>query len=94
MAAYVVSGDITVEQENGVKRHFTAGEVIPETVNTLHRGTVGDQPAEFIVFYAASKICLSQRKEVSWQTGGRPSLAFETRSRFSRISRKRPLIAS
>ena len=63
-AAYVVSGDITVEQENGVKRHFTAGEVIPETVNTLHRGTVGDQPAEFIVFYAGVKdMPLSEKKK-------------------------------
>lgn len=63
-AAYIVSGEITVEQENGVKRHFTAGEVIPETVNTMHRGTVGDQPAEFIVFYAGIKdMPLSEKKK-------------------------------
>ena len=54
-AAYIVSGEITVEDESGRKRHFTAGDVNPETVNTWHRGTVGDQPAVFIVFYAGVK---------------------------------------
>jgi hypothetical protein len=28
---------------------------MPETVNTAHRGIVGDQPATFIVFYAGTK---------------------------------------
>ena len=28
---------------------------MPETVNSAHRGIVGDQPATFIVFYAGSK---------------------------------------
>lgn len=50
-AGYIVSGEITVEEKNGTKRHFTAGQVIPETVDTLHRGVVGDAPAVFIVFY-------------------------------------------
>jgi hypothetical protein len=31
------------------------GQVMPETVNTAHRGIVGDQPATFIVFYAGAK---------------------------------------
>lgn len=31
-AAYVASGEITVEDERGNKQHFSAGEVIPETV--------------------------------------------------------------
>jgi quercetin dioxygenase-like cupin family protein len=53
--AYVLSGEITVEDDKGNKKHFTAGEVMPETVHTAHRGFVGDQPATFIVFYARTK---------------------------------------
>ncbi len=53
--AYVLSGEITVEDKDGNKKHFTAGEVMPETVHTAHRGLVGDQPATFIVFYAGTK---------------------------------------
>ena len=38
-AAYIVSGEIIIEQLGvNKKRHFVAGEVVPETVNTLHRG--------------------------------------------------------
>ena len=53
--AYVLSGEITVEDDKGNKKHFAAGEVMPETVHTAHRGFVGDQPATFIVFYAGTK---------------------------------------
>ena len=53
--AYVLSGEIMVEDDNGNKKHFTAGEVMPETVHMAHRGIVGDQPAIFIVFYAGTK---------------------------------------
>jgi quercetin dioxygenase-like cupin family protein len=53
--AYVLSGEITVEDKNGNKKHFTAGEVMPETVHTAHRGLVGDQLAAFIVFNARTK---------------------------------------
>jgi quercetin dioxygenase-like cupin family protein len=53
--AYVLSGEITVEDDNGNKKHFTAGEVMPETVHMAHRGIVCDQPATFIVFYAGTK---------------------------------------
>jgi len=53
--AYVLSGEITVEDKEGNKKRFTAGDVMPETVHTAHRGLVGDQPATFIVFYAGTK---------------------------------------
>jgi quercetin dioxygenase-like cupin family protein len=53
--AYVLSGEITVEDKEGNKKRFTAGDVMPETVNTVHRGMVGDQPATFIVFYVRTK---------------------------------------
>ena len=60
-AAYVVSGEITVEDKSGMKKHFSAGQVIPETVNTLHRGITGDTAAVLIVFYAGTaKMPLSQ----------------------------------
>ncbi|MBI1759906.1 MAG: cupin domain-containing protein [Acidobacteria bacterium] len=54
-AAYVLSGEITVEEPDGKQQHFTAGQVIPEPVNTVHRGIVGDTDAVFIVFYAGVK---------------------------------------
>ena len=54
-ATYIVSGEVTVEEMNGTKRHFTAGQVIPETVGTLHHGVIGDVPAVFIVFYPGVK---------------------------------------
>jgi pimeloyl-ACP methyl ester carboxylesterase/quercetin dioxygenase-like cupin family protein len=53
--AYVLAGEITVEDKQGNKKHFTHGQVMPETVNTAHRGIVGDQPATFIVFYAGTR---------------------------------------
>jgi quercetin dioxygenase-like cupin family protein len=52
-AAYVLSGELTVEKkEGGKKQILTAGQVLPETVNTLHRGVAGDAPVVLIVFYA------------------------------------------
>jgi len=55
-AAYVLSGEITVEKkENGQKKVLSVGQVLPEMVNELHRGTTGDQPVELIVFYAGTK---------------------------------------
>lgn len=53
-AGYVLSGEITGETNDGVKKHFTAGEVIPETVDIVHRGVTGDQPVVLIVFYAGT----------------------------------------
>jgi quercetin dioxygenase-like cupin family protein len=53
-AAYVLSGEITVETQAGVKRHFVAGQVIPETVNTVHRGVTGKDAVQLIVFYAGT----------------------------------------
>lgn len=55
-AAYVLSGEITVEKkENGQKKLLSAGQVLPEMVGELHRGTTGDLPVELIVFYAGAK---------------------------------------
>jgi quercetin dioxygenase-like cupin family protein len=55
-AAYVLSGQITVEKkENGMTKVITAGQVLPEMVDALHRGTTGDTPVVLIVFYAGTK---------------------------------------
>jgi quercetin dioxygenase-like cupin family protein len=53
-AGYILSGEITVETKEGATRHFRAGQVVPETVNTVHRGVTGAEPAVIIVFYAGA----------------------------------------
>jgi quercetin dioxygenase-like cupin family protein len=50
-AGYLLSGDLTVEKRDGTKKHFRAGQVIAETVGSIHRGTTGDRPVVLIVFY-------------------------------------------
>jgi len=55
-AAYVLSGELTVEKkETGQTKVLTAGQVLPEMVGELHRGTSGDQEVVLIVFYAGTK---------------------------------------
>jgi quercetin dioxygenase-like cupin family protein len=52
-AAYLVSGQLTVETKNGRERQtLRAGQVLPEMVQTVHRGFTKREPAELIVFYA------------------------------------------
>lgn len=52
-AAYVVSGTLHVESQDGrSKKTLHAGDVLPEMVGTVHRGWTGNSPAELIVFYA------------------------------------------
>src|SRR5215472_18851253 len=54
-AAYLVSGELTLERkEDGKKQHFAAGQAVSETVNTFHRGIAGNEPVVLIVFYAGS----------------------------------------
>jgi quercetin dioxygenase-like cupin family protein len=54
-AAYVISGTLSVESEDG-RHHATlhAGDVLSEMVRTVHRGSSGDTPLELIVFYAGA----------------------------------------
>jgi len=55
-AAYVVSGELLVEkQEGGAQKRLVAGDVLPEMVNTRHRGVSGDAGVVLIVFYAGTK---------------------------------------
>lgn len=54
--AYVLSGELTVEQrEGGQSKTIKAGDVLPEMVNIDHRGRTGDSPVVLIVFYAGTK---------------------------------------
>lgn len=50
---YVVSGELTVEKrETGEHTTVHAGQALPETVGTTHRGFTTDAAVELIVFYA------------------------------------------
>ena len=52
--AYVLSGELTLEERSGNRKHFVAGQAITETVNRIHRGMTGEAPAVLIVFYAGA----------------------------------------
>jgi len=55
-AGYVLSGELTVQKkETGETKLLTAGQVLPEMVDELHRGYTGDMPVVLIVFYAGTK---------------------------------------
>lgn len=52
-AAYVVSGDLTVEDRVSGKSHrVSAGQGFAESVNSSHRGVTGDKEAVVIVTYS------------------------------------------
>jgi len=54
-AAYVEKGEIQVERkEDGKTQWIRKGQVLPEMVNTGHRGKTGDQGATLIVFYSGT----------------------------------------
>jgi len=55
VAAYLVSGKLTIEKKNGEKKSFAAGQVLAEAMEQVHRGVTGDEPAELIIFYAGTK---------------------------------------
>jgi quercetin dioxygenase-like cupin family protein len=52
-AGYVLAGELTIEKR-GTKKHFVAGQVVTETVRTIHRGVTGSEPVVLIVFYPAA----------------------------------------
>ncbi|MDR2489126.1 MAG: cupin domain-containing protein [Desulfovibrio sp.] len=53
-AAYVLSGELTVEKLDGTKRRFMEGETVAEMVGVTHRGVAGERPVVLIVFYAGA----------------------------------------
>ncbi len=49
--AYVLNGDIDVEDATGVRRHYHAGSCFAELINTRHCGyNVGSTPVKLIFF--------------------------------------------
>lgn len=55
-AAYILSGELTLQRKkDGKQQHVSAGQVVPEMVNALHRGVTGDLPVTLIVFYAGTE---------------------------------------
>jgi len=64
-AAYVVSGEITVEKKSdGEVRKLKAGDVLAEMVDAVHRGTTGPEPVVLLVFYAGTPgMPLSHKQE-------------------------------
>jgi quercetin dioxygenase-like cupin family protein len=54
-AAYVVSGQITLEIRGSPQRKtIQAGQALAESVATVHRGYTTNQPVELVVFYAGA----------------------------------------
>jgi quercetin dioxygenase-like cupin family protein len=53
-AAYVLSGQLTVEKKDGTKQLFVTGQVVTEMVDSVHRGITGAEPVVLIVFYAGT----------------------------------------
>lgn len=54
--AYVVSGSLAVELEDGKRLSFAAGDAIIEVVNTMHNGkNIGDVPVKLAVFYLGAE---------------------------------------
>lgn len=54
--AYVVSGNLSVDLEDGKQLSFGAGEAVIEVVNTLHNGrNRGSEPVRLVVFYLGAE---------------------------------------
>jgi quercetin dioxygenase-like cupin family protein len=54
-AAYILSGTLTVEKQNGVKKTVHAGQALAEMADAIHRGVTGDTPVTLLAFYAGAK---------------------------------------
>lgn len=55
-AAYVLNGVLTVEKKaTGEKSILKSGEVLPEMVDSAHRGYTGKEGVTLVVFYAGQK---------------------------------------
>ena len=60
-AAYVLSGEVTLERRDGIREHFVAGQALTETVDRIHRGITGETSVVLVVFYAGTPgLALSQ----------------------------------
>ena len=53
--AFVLEGELEVEQKNGSVKHLKAGEAFAEVINTFHNGrNLGTIPVKIVVFYAGA----------------------------------------
>jgi quercetin dioxygenase-like cupin family protein len=50
IAGYILSGQLTIEKEDGTKQHLVAGQAVTETVNCVHRGITGAEPTMLLAF--------------------------------------------
>jgi len=51
--AYILEGELEIEQRNGAVHRVKAGEAVAEVVDTWHNGrNVGTTPVRLVVFYA------------------------------------------
>lgn len=54
-SAYVVSGQMTVEDRASGRKHvLRAGDAFAESVGVVHRGVTGEEAVEIVVTYAAT----------------------------------------
>ncbi len=54
-AAYVLSGTLTVhDRESGKTKVFHQGQAFAESVDDVHRGEAGDEPAVLLITYAGT----------------------------------------
>ncbi|MBI4291034.1 MAG: cupin domain-containing protein [Betaproteobacteria bacterium] len=50
--AFILEGELEIEQRNGGVKRLKAGEAVAEVVNTFHNGrNVGTVPVRLVVFY-------------------------------------------
>ena len=54
--AYILSGSLSVEIEDGTTHVLSAGQALAETVNTLHNGkNLGTEPVKLVMFATGEK---------------------------------------
>jgi quercetin dioxygenase-like cupin family protein len=54
--AYILSGSLTVEMEDGQVHQITAGQALAESVNVMHNGkNTGTEPVKLVMFVIGEK---------------------------------------
>jgi quercetin dioxygenase-like cupin family protein len=54
-AGYILSGELTItDRANGKKRTFKQGEAFAESVDDVHRGKAGAEPATVLLIYSGT----------------------------------------
>ena len=67
--AYVITGELTVTTDQGLKKQLKAGDAVVELVNQIHFGkNEGTEPVELVVVYAGTN---GQKVTVLGEQGSR-----------------------